>query len=595
MKRLLRQLGDWIDDRTPWRTGVSAWFDSSVPRGAGLVGALGAAVVTCFIVLAVTGVVLMMGYAPSPQAAWASVHYVQFVQTGGWVLRGLHYWATQALFVLAALHILCVALYASPRRPREIGWWMGLLVLGLAVGEGITGGLLPWDQRGWWARVVEGNITGLAPVIGGWLEQMMSGGSELGALGLTRAYTAHVLLLPLPIALALWVRHTLVRRHGWREPTHAGDVEPYLRLLARGVVVFVVITLALFAVTWRFRGAPLEAPADPISDYPARPEWFLYTLFQLRKFFHGPAEFWGTTLIPGAAAGYLAILPFLDRSRRWHPIVVLPVLGIFGGAVWLGVMASRHDGRDAQYLKARAKWDRHAAAVAKLATNGVPPGGPLELIRHDPELRGRELFERHCASCHVLEDLGDFKKATATKLDGWGTTAWIEAMIHDPDAPEFFGRGPYLEQMPSVEVRPKKKPPNETWTPMIKSDAEKKAVALFLAAEEDEPGDPPRPALTADVRAEGEKIVSERCTTCHLYKGEGDDEDNGLAPELSHYGSVAWTRSQVANPASPETYRKKALDPELKKHMPRFDKDLSSEDVEIVARWTRSHGRSGSL
>ena len=594
MTRLLRQLEDWIDERTTWRTGVSAWFDSSVPRGGGLAAALGASVVTCFVVLVITGLVLMMGYAPSPQAAWASVHYVQFVQKGGWVLRGLHYWATQALFVLAALHIVCVALVASPRRPREIGWWLGLLVLGLAVGEGITGGLLPWDQRGWWARVVEGNITGLAPVIGGFLEQMMSGGAELGALGLARAFTAHVLLLPLPIALALWVRHTLVRRHGWREPAHTGDVEPYLKMLARGVVVFVVVSLALFAVTGRFR-APLEAPADPLSDYPARPEWFLYTLFQLRKFFHGPAEFWGTTLIPGAAAGYLALFPFLDRSRRWHPVAVLPVLGIFGAAVWLGVMAMRHDAHDSQYLKARAKWDRHADAVAKLAMNGMPPGGPLELIRHDPELRGRDLFERHCASCHVLEDLGDLKKATATKLDGWGTTAWIEAMIHDPDAPEFFGRGPYAEQMPSVDVRPKKKPPNETWTPMVKNDAEKNAVALFLAGEGDEPGDPPRAALTPAAKAQGEKIVSERCTTCHLYKGEGDDEDNGFAPELSHYGSVAWTRIQVANPASPETYRKKALDPELKKHMPRFDKDLSPEDIDIVARWTRSHGRRGSL
>jgi ubiquinol-cytochrome c reductase cytochrome b subunit len=593
MTRLLRQLEDWIDERTTWRTGVSAWFDSSVPRGGGLAAALGASVVTCFVVLVVTGLVLMMGYAPSPQAAWASVHYVQFVQKGGWVLRGLHYWATQALFVLAALHIACVALVASPRRPREIGWWLGLLVLGLAVGEGITGGLLPWDQRGWWARVVEGNITGLAPGIGGFLEQMMSGGAELGALGLARAFTAHVLLLPLPIALALWVRHTLVRRHGWREPAHTGDVEPYLKMLARGVVVFVVVSLALFAVTGRFR-APLEAPADPLSDYPARPEWFLYTLFQLRKFFHGPAEFWGTTLIPGAAAGYLALFPFLDRSRRWHPVAVLPVLGIFGAAVWLGAMAMRHDAHDSQYLKARAKWDRHAEAVAKLALTGRPPGGPLELERHDPELRGRALFERHCANCHVLEELGDLKKATATKLDGWGTTAWIEAMIHDPDAPEFFGRGPYAEQMPSVEVRPKKKPPDEPWTPMVKNDAEKKAVALFLAAEGDEPGDPPRPALTAAVRAEGEKIVSERCTTCHLYKGEGDDEDNGLAPELSHYGSVDWTRTQVANPASPQTYRKKALDPELKKHMPRFDKDLSAEDIDIVARWTRTHGRSGS-
>ncbi|HEX4621630.1 MAG TPA: c-type cytochrome, partial [Myxococcaceae bacterium] len=105
------------------------------------------------------------------------------------------------------------------------------------------------------------------------------------------------------------------------------------------------------------------------------------------------------------------------------------------------------------------------------------------------------------------------------------------------------------------------------------------------------PGDPPRP-IDAPTRALGEKIVGERCTACHLYKGQGDDEGSNLAPELAGYGSVAWTSAQVANPASPQTYREKALDEAMKKHMPRFDKDLSATDVEIVARYTRSHARA---
>jgi mono/diheme cytochrome c family protein len=125
---------------------------------------------------------------------------------------------------------------------------------------------------------------------------------------------------------------------------------------------------------------------------------------------------------------------------------------------------------------------------------------------------------------------------------------------------------------------------------MTKTDAEKQAVALFLAAQGDEPGDPTRPSDAAS-RGLAEKIVSERCTTCHLYKGEGDDEGTGLAPELARFGSVAWTRAQVANPATATTYRDKALDENMKKHMPRFDKDLSAADVDVVARWTRAHAR----
>jgi ubiquinol-cytochrome c reductase cytochrome b subunit len=270
-------------------------------------------------------------------------------------------------------------------------------------------------------------------------------------------------------------------------------------------------------------------------------------------------------------------------------VVVAPVFAIFAGAVGLGAYAYHHDAGDVKYGRMRAESDRLAAAAIELAKRGVPPAGPLEMMRRDPEMRGRELFERHCASCHVLGDLGDREKATATDLDGWSTPEWIHQMVHEPDAPKNFGRGPYAGEMPSVDQRPAAKP-GEPWTAMVKSEAEMRALTRFLASQGDEPGDAPA-AIEAGERALGEKIVSERCTSCHLYKGEGDDEASGVAPELSHYGSIAWTRSQVANPASPQTYREKALDPRLKKHMPRFDKDLSAEDLGIVAQWTRAHAR----
>ena len=64
-----------------------------------------------------------------------------------------------------------------------------------------------------------------------------------------------------------------------------------------------------------------------------------------------------------------------------------------------------------------------------------------------------------------------------------------------------------------------------------------------------------------------------------------------VAPELAHYGSIAWTRAQIANPATVETYREKALGEDLKKHMPRFDKDMTAADIDVVARWTRAHAR----
>jgi ubiquinol-cytochrome c reductase cytochrome b subunit len=292
---------------------------------------------------------------------------------------------------------------------------------------------------------------------------------------------------------------------------------------------------------------------------------------------------------------YLALLPWIDKPGRPRAALVMaPVVLFFGGAVALGGMAWRKDAHDEVYGKQRAKADLRAEAAAKLAMGGVPPEGALAMVRADPELRGRELFDQHCASCHVLGDLGDPKKATASKLDGWGTTPWIAAMIHDPDAPEFFGRGPFNGNMPSVDVRPKDKPPGDPWRPMVATEADRNAVAVFLASQGDEPGDPPR-ALDDATRALGEKIVSNRCANCHLYKGDGDVNGSDVAPELLHYGSIAWTRAQVRNPATVETYREKALGADLKKHMPRFDADLSPGDVDVVARWTRAHSRGLSL
>jgi ubiquinol-cytochrome c reductase cytochrome b subunit len=588
--RTLRALGDWVNERTGLRAAVRAWVDA--PAVAMDVGSqlLGAVIAACFGVLVLTGIVLMSNYGASPQSAWASVHYLQFIEPHGWIVRGIHYWAAQVLLVASFMHILYGAVTAAYRPRRELVWWLTLLVAGLSVGQSISGGLLPWDQRGWWARTIEANILGLTPVLGAWAQRMVCGGVELGALGLARAYAAHVLALPLLLATVLWARHALALRYGRLRAAPTSGVTSRVEQLGPAVAVAVTTTFAIFAVTAGTRGAPLDAPADPTSDYLARPEWFLLSLYELRKFFHGAAEFWALTLIPGAVVGYLVALPWLDRPPRAHIIVLAPVMICLGAAVLLGIAAYRHDARDPIYAKMRGNAQARAVAAVKIAMRGVPPAGALDMVRNDPELRGHDLFEAQCASCHVLDGLGDPAKATAAKLDGWGTAEWIEAMMHEPDARHFFGNGPYAQKMPSVDVRPTDSFIALTWTAMVKGDIERHAVAVFLANEGNEPEDGPRQGEHWQ-RVLGEKVVRSRCSSCHPYKGDGDLEGSGFAPELSRYGSIAWTIAQVANPATPQTYRDRALDPAMKKHMPRFDRDLSPADVDLVSRWTRAHAR----
>jgi ubiquinol-cytochrome c reductase cytochrome b subunit len=549
--------------------------DSALARG------LDAAIAACFAVLVVTGVALMTAYAPSPQSAWASVLFIQFIEPLGWVVRGLHHWAAHGLLALAAARVPYGAWVRSYRAPRELAWWLTLAFAVLTCIEGLTGDLLPWDQRGWWARAIEGSFVQRVPLVGIPLYRLMTGGPALGVLGLTRAYALHVVALPAALAIAIVARPHV-------QPRERPRADPALPRAAQGVAVAMGCLALLYGLTCWTHGASLDAPADPSSDYPARPEWFLLPVYELRRCVEGRGELWGMALIVMAAGAWFALLPWLDRVMLLRPALAGTSALVFAAAAGLGFAAKVRDIRDPAYARARRDADARAIRAAQLGASGVPAGGPLEMVRADPELRGRDLFARHCASCHVLGELGDPALARAATLDGWGTVRWIEAMLHDPDADAFFGRGPYKHRMPSADVGRKER--GLGGSPLVRSREERRAIALFLSSQGDEPGDGRGTAAEGE-RALGESMVNTRCARCHLYRGGGDDDGTGFAPELAGYGSVAWTIAQVRDPATPKTYREKALDPGLAEHMPRFDGDLSEDDIEVVARWTRAHGR----
>jgi mono/diheme cytochrome c family protein len=162
-------------------------------------------------------------------------------------------------------------------------------------------------------------------------------------------------------------------------------------------------------------------------------------------------------------------------------------------------------------------------------------------------------------------------------------------MMRDPDGDARFGRTPYKGEMPSVSVAP---PGVESFKPMSSDD--QLAAAAFLASQGDGAEAGKKPPRDAARVARGKEIVTTRCTTCHLVDGKGDDSDQGLAPELQGWGSVAWTRAQIASPSSKTTYREHALDEARKGHMPRFDAELRPEDIDLLARWVVSQARAST-
>lgn len=207
------RIGDWIDQRNSWREGWARVFLARVPA-ISWGHTLGAATLVATVILVVTGILLTVYYVASPSDAHQSVQYITNVVPFGWLIRGLHHWAASALVVLAVAHLIRVIMHGAYKYPREFTWFSGIALLLLVFAFGLTGSLLPWDQRAYWATQVRIEIFATVPFIGDWFARFIQGGEELSGLTLNRFYAAHVWLFPLLLAGLVIAHLRLVVRHG---------------------------------------------------------------------------------------------------------------------------------------------------------------------------------------------------------------------------------------------------------------------------------------------------------------------------------------------------------------------------------------------
>ncbi|MDO8749677.1 MAG: cytochrome b N-terminal domain-containing protein [Dehalococcoidia bacterium] len=218
MKRSLTQVGGWIEERLALSPLISAFLDRKIPAGVGWLNTLGSATMVTFIILAVTGIFLSMNYSPSPDHAWDSIQYITEELPFGSLIRGIHYWAANAMVVLVFLHMLRVYFMAAYKYPRELTWVLGVFLLLLVLGAAFTGYLLPWDQKAYWATTVGTKIAGTVPVMGEFQRRLLLGGTDMGAATLTRFYALHMLVIPVGIALLIGGHLFLVIRQGISTP-----------------------------------------------------------------------------------------------------------------------------------------------------------------------------------------------------------------------------------------------------------------------------------------------------------------------------------------------------------------------------------------
>jgi len=520
----LAALLDWLDDRTGFRVINHHLLDEPLPPGTGWWFTLGSVLLFGMGVQIVTGIALALYYAPTPDHAWDSVRFITTVIPAGQFLRGLHHWGASVVVVAAVLHLSRVVFFGSYRKPREANWVVGFILLHIILAFGLTGYLLPWDQRAYWATVVAINISKLTPFLGETVASLLRGGPDIGALTLTRWYAIHVLVLP-PVLVGLIAVHLyLMRRQGISGPirARAGTPRPFFPYQAgRDLVVAIAVGALLAALAWK--GAPaLEAPADPTSsDYVPRPEWYFLGLFQLLKYFPGRLEVIGALILPGVVMTILALLPWIDRgsSREWRSrrgLLAVFTAGLAGVAT-LTLLGAMDRPRNAS-----TGWNIRELAGAVLMT-----------------------ADNRCTRCHTADGIAAPIEAghIARPAD------WLAAHVADPEM-----------IAPGLRAAP---------------DTNQRDTAAIVAALARMRADAP-PAVDA-ATGHLDVLVNRSCLGCHVIDGVGGKE----GPELSTVGrkyDAASIERRIINPVN--------VKPDAQ--MPAFGGKLAPDDIRATAAWLAS-------
>jgi ubiquinol-cytochrome c reductase cytochrome b subunit len=592
----MKQLIDWVDRRTGCRKIVHEALYENVPGGARWRYVWGSTLTFTLAIQFITGIFLWMGYSPSSQTAWESVYYIQDVMSGGWLLRGLHHYTAHAMIILLALHLMQVVIDGAYKAPREVNFWFGLILLQLVLALSLTGYLLPWDQKGFWATKVATNLVAAVPGIGPALQKIIVGGPEYGHHTLTRFFALHAGLIPGSI-VALLVGHIyLFRRHGLtaKEPRLRPDAAFWPDQVLKDSVacLAVLVTVLFFIVRHRLLspsgplGAEFGAPADPSEPYSAaRPDWYFLFLFQFLKFFPGGTELWGAIIIPGLIMLVIFLMPFLGKWQLGHRFNIGLLFSLLAGAGLLTYLAWNEDRHNENYRAAAQAAAREAARVRVLAASpaGIPTSGAVTLLRNDPLTQGPKLFAQKCAGCHRFDGqdgTGRLVKdpQSASDLKGFASREWLSGLL-DPDrisTTNYFGATSHRD---GKMVRFARKNV-ANYTPEQKDNLKKVIAALSAEAQL-------KPQLAADQRDAasielGRALLRDemKCTDCHEF---GKKDEDATAPSLSGYGSRKWLISFISNSAHPTFYGDK------NDRMPAFGPDqiLTPHDIGLIADWLR--------
>jgi len=439
------------------------------------------------------------------------------------VLRGLHFFGASFIVIAAAVHMLRVVALGSYKNPREVTWLTGVVLLLVILAFALTGYLLPWDEKAYWATTVTINIARSAP-LGEYVAPLLMGGTTLGSLTLLRWYAVHVFVLPAAL-IGLVVAHLfLMRRHGisgMLRPA-SGEPKPFYPYHALKDTVVGAIVFAVLLTCAVLFPAPLDPVADP-SDaaYVPRPEWYFLGLFQLLKYFPGRLEPLATLVIPALIVGLLLLLPFLDRGPDRH-VLKRPLVTSGFAVIGLAIAVLTYLGyRDTPAQADPSMW------------------GPLPLA-------GKAFVEdTRCTSCHRPGGAAGLLPETRIRRD----PDWIVAHVRDPILIDPGSREPPKGGM---------------------SEGQARAVLSYMRKVRAGVSAPEVPPQLATVSL----VIGRYCANCHAIDGDGASS----APDLTHVGATRdfeWLRQWLSNPEEVDSFAT----------MPAFGTALTDEEMTALAAY----------
>ena len=621
---------NWLETRTGFKALMHEAFNERVPGGACWRYVWGSTLVFTFVLQVITGFMLWSAYSPSTRTAWESVYYIQHEMYLGNIIRGLHHYAAQGMVVLMAIHLIQVIIDGAYKAPREMNFWLGIVLLMIVLGLSLTGYLLPWDQKGYYATQVTTNIMSATPGVGREVQILAQGGSDYGHLTLTRFFAMHAGILPTLLVGFLGLHIYVFRRHGLtvHDPNRAPETTFWPdQVLKDSVACLAVLAVVLLLAI--FRGAEMSAPADPAVKFDAaRPEWYFLFLFRFLKF---PAVdalgvTFGAIIVPGIIMGIIAAMPLTAKvfGNVGHTLNRAFIWSMALGVVVLTVMAFYEDANNKDHQAALTEAHRDGQRAIELASgpDKIPVEGAVSLLRKDPFTQGPRLFEQHCSSCHrynghdgrgsLVTEAG--KKAgdppviappTAADLGSFGSRDWMQAVVTDysnhfawmKNSTRFREAQTKSAAGKNIDYVHPDNSEMADWTSgnldSLKSAdnaANVQALVEFLVAEAGHVGEMYDSALVEkgrDLAINGTwngGLKDTSCVSCHdtigqTFPVEPDDAAAGNYPTLAKYGSAAWLKDFIRHPDAARHYGAKN---QMVAYSPQ---KLSEENLILLVRW----------